>query len=87
MFIVICISVVCSRVGGRDHMIVGFTSTVAISNYHSESREIDIRTLKGNVYFIQHYVIKFISDLIFLKILVKVALNTLTLQILFNIQV
>jgi len=43
--------------------------------------------LKGNVYFIQHYVIKFISDLIFLKKLVKVALNTLTLQILFNIQV
>jgi len=39
MFIVICISVVCSSVGGRDHTIVGFTSTVAISNYHSESRE------------------------------------------------
>ena len=40
--------------GCRDHMVVGFTTTYAISAYHEYSCE---------VYSIQYYVIKFVSDL------------------------
>ena len=38
---------------GRDHMVVGFTSTYAIGAYYCS----------GEVYSIQHNVIKFISNL------------------------
>ena len=41
---------------GRDHMVVGFTTTCAISAYHHYSCEFEPS--------IQHYVIKFVSDLL-----------------------
>ena len=47
--------------GDRDCMVIGFITTLAISaNYH-ESCEFE--PLHGEVYSIQHYVIKFVSDL------------------------
>ena len=44
---------------GRDHMVVGFTTTYAISAYHHWSCEFESRSGWG----VQHYVIKFVSDL------------------------
>jgi hypothetical protein len=45
---------------GRDNVVVRFTTTYAVSaNHHSREFE----TPHGEVYSIQHYVIKFISDL------------------------
>jgi hypothetical protein len=44
-----------------DHMVVGCTITYAISAYHHWSCEFKSRS--GKVYSIQHYVIKFVSDL------------------------
>ena len=41
---------------GRDHMVVGFTTTYAISAYHHWCFEFESQG-------VQHYVIKFISDL------------------------
>jgi hypothetical protein len=46
---------------GRDRMVVGFTTTCAISAYHRKRFEFEFRS--GEVYSIQHYVIKFVSDL------------------------
>ena len=46
---------------GRDLMEIGFTTTCAISAYHHSSCEFESRS--GEVYLIQHYVIKFVSDL------------------------
>jgi len=46
---------------GHDRMVVGFTTTYAISDYHHWSCEFESRT--GDVYSIQHHVIKFVSDL------------------------
>ena len=46
---------------GRDHMIVGFTTTYAISAYHHQCCEFESCSSKVNS--IQHYVIKFVSDL------------------------
>ena len=46
---------------GRDRMIVGFTTTDAISAYHYCSCEFEARS--GEMYSIQNYVIKFNSDL------------------------
>ena len=45
----------------RDYVVVGFTTTCAISAYHHWSSEFESRSIK--VYSIQHYVIKFVSDL------------------------
>jgi hypothetical protein len=42
-------------------MVVGFTTTYAISSFHPELREFEPRS--GEVYSIQHYVIKLFSDL------------------------
>jgi hypothetical protein len=42
-------------------MIVGFTTTYAISAYHHQRCE--FKSCSGEVYLIQHYVIKFVSDL------------------------
>jgi hypothetical protein len=47
--------------GRRDRMVVGFTTIYAISAYHHLSCEFEPRS--EEVYSIQHYVIKFISDL------------------------
>ena len=44
---------------GRDRMVVGFTTTYAISAYHS--KVMSLNPVHGEV--IQHYVIKFVSDL------------------------
>ena len=45
----------------RDRMVVGFIITYAISAYHNYRCEFE--SLSGEVYSIQHYVIKFASDL------------------------
>ena len=46
---------------GHVRMIVGFTTTYAINAYHHLRCEFESRSCE--VYLIQHYVIKFISDL------------------------
>ena len=46
---------------GRDRVVVGFINTYAISAYHHLSCEFESHS--GEVYSIQHYVIKFVSDL------------------------
>jgi hypothetical protein len=46
---------------GRDRMVVGFTTTYAISAYHHKRCEFE--SCSGEVYSIQHYEIKFASDL------------------------
>ena len=46
---------------GRDHMVVGFTTTCAISAYHHQSCDFESRS--GEEYSIPHYVIKCVSDL------------------------
>ena len=45
----------------RDRMVVGFTTTFTISAYHHNRCEFESRSWR--VYSIQHYVIKFVSDL------------------------
>jgi hypothetical protein len=45
----------------RGRMVVGFTTTYAISAYDHKRCEFEPRS--GEVYSIQHYVIKFVSDL------------------------
>ena len=44
---------------GRDRMVVGFTTTYAISAYHHWCCEFEPRLRRG----VQHYVIRFVSDL------------------------
>ena len=44
---------------GRDRMVVGFTTTDANSGYHHWWCEFESRSGRG----VQHYVIKFVSDL------------------------
>ena len=46
---------------GDDRMVVGFTTTCASSAYLQQGCEFEHRS--GEVYSIQHYVIKFVSDL------------------------
>ena len=46
---------------GRDRIVVWFTTTYAISAYHLQRCEFESRL--SEVYSIQHYVIKFVSDL------------------------
>jgi len=67
-------------------MVVGFTTTYAISAYHYTTNVVSSNIAQGEVYSIQHYVIKFVSDLRqvggFLRhditeIFLKVALNTI----------
>jgi hypothetical protein len=53
----ICIYTVRGR-HGRDCMVVGFTTTYAISAYHHWCCEFKSRSGRG----VQHYVIKFVSD-------------------------
>jgi hypothetical protein len=45
--------------GGRDRIVVGYTTTYAISAYHYWCCEFESRSGRG----VQHYVIKFVSDL------------------------
>ena len=44
---------------GRDRMVIGFTITYAIGAYHHCCCEFESRSGRG----VQHYVIKFVSDL------------------------
>ena len=44
---------------GRDRMVVGFITTYAIISYHHWCCEFESRSWRG----VQHYVIKFVSDL------------------------
>ena len=46
---------------GRDHMVVILTSTCAISAI--TTKVVSLNPIYGEVYSIQHYVIKFVSDL------------------------
>jgi len=46
---------------GHDRMVVGYVTTYAISAYHHRCCEFEPRS--GEVYSIQHYVIKFVSHL------------------------
>ena len=46
---------------GCDCMVIGFTTTYAISVYQHLRYEFESRS--GEVYWMQHYVIKFVSDL------------------------
>ena len=46
---------------GRDRVVVGFTTTYAISAYHHYCCE--FKSCSGKVQSIQHYEIKFVSDL------------------------
>ena len=50
---------------GRDRMVVGFTTTCTISDYHLKSCKFEPRSWRGynTIYSIQHYVINFVSDL------------------------
>ena len=78
---------------GCDRMVVGFTATCAISAYH---QVVSSNPAHGQVYSIQHYVIKLVSNLRqvggffphqktdrqnITAILLKVALNMITLTI------
>jgi hypothetical protein len=45
----------------KNRMVVGFTTTCAISAYHHQA--CDFESCSWRVYLIQHYVIKFVSDL------------------------
>ena len=47
--------------GCRDRMVVEFTTIYAISAYHHKRCEFE--SCSGEVYSIQHYVIKFVSGL------------------------
>ena len=46
---------------GRDCVVIGFTTTYMISDYRQYRCEFE--TAHDEVYPIQHYVIKFVSDL------------------------
>jgi hypothetical protein len=46
---------------GRHRMVVGFITTYAISAYHHKRCEIESHS--SEVYSIQYYVIKFVSEL------------------------
>ena len=52
---------------GRDRMVVGFTTTYAISAYYHQRCEFE--SCSGEAYSIQHYVIKFVNDLLHLGFL------------------
>ena len=44
-----------------DGMVIGFTTTYAISAY--TTKVVSLNLTPGEVYLIQHHVIKFVSDL------------------------
>ena len=57
-----CISIIFFYTqGGRECMVVGFTTIYAISAYHTKVMSLNL--VHGEVYSIQHYVIKFVRDL------------------------
>ena len=70
---------------GRDRMVIGFTTTYAISAYLPiPTKVVGSNPVHGEVYSIQLYVIKFVSDLRqvggfldFTELLLKVTLITI----------
>ena len=51
-------------VRGRDCMVVGVTTSYAISAYHAiTTKVVSSNPAHGEVYSMQHYVIQFVSDL------------------------
>ena len=56
---------------GRDRLVVGFTTTYAISAYHHWCCELESRSWRG----VQHYEIKFVSNLRLTTILMTHLLN------------
>ena len=70
---------------GRDRMVIGFTTTYAISAYRPiPTKVVGSNPVHGEVYSIQLYVIKFVSDLRqvggfldFTELLLKVTLITI----------
>ena len=53
----------CRSRRGRDRMVVGLTTTCAISAYDITSKVVSLNPADGEVYSIQHYVIEFVSNL------------------------
>jgi hypothetical protein len=51
---------ICRGCHGRDRMVVGFTTTCAIT---ITTKVVSSNPVHGDVYSMQHYVIKFVSDL------------------------
>ena len=62
---------------GRDRMVVGFTTTYAISAYRHRCCELESQSGRG----VQHYVIKFVSDLPQVSGFLPVLLNLSLLMI------
>jgi len=64
-YVKICICLICEIIywnrGSYDHMVIGFTTTCAISA--NPTKVVSSNPVHGKVYSIQHYVIKFVSDL------------------------
>jgi hypothetical protein len=58
IYILLKLNILANR-RGRDRMVVGFTTTSAISGYHHWCCEFESRSRRG----VEHYVIKFVSDL------------------------
>jgi hypothetical protein len=48
---------------GRDRMVVEFTTTVPVQSVPITTKVVSLNPVHGEVYSIQHYVIKFVSDL------------------------
>ena len=49
---------------GRDHMVVGFTTTqLPVQSVPIATKVVNPNPIHGEMYSIQHYVIKFVSDL------------------------
>ena len=71
--------------GGHDRMVVGYTTTYAINVYHHWCCEFEYQLGRG----VQHYVIKFVSDLRqfggFLRVLQFLPPINLTAKIYWNI--
>ena len=48
---------------GRDRMVVGFTTTYCMQSVSITTEVVSLNPAHGEVYSIQHYVLKFVSDL------------------------
>ena len=48
---------------GRDHMVVGFYKVLPMQSVPITTEAVSFNPVHGEVYSIQHYMIKFVSDL------------------------
>ena len=46
---------------GRDRMVVGFTTTCHVQSAPITTKVVSLNPIHGEVYLIQHYVIKFVK--------------------------